>query len=289
MPIRLLALDLDGTLLDRRGQVTPRNVEALRQARAAGVEVAIATGRRFRDARPTALEIGIDAPIICHNGALIKHAVSLETIAVTHLPLATAREVLAVGDDQEVEAMVSTDPHGKGLLVYDRIRPDNHALERYLKWSRTIHGDGADDAVRRVDSLEEYLSDDPVHISFSGTCNRMEVMQAALESQLNGLVKVFATIYPHLDFTLLDVLHPSASKGTGLAATASALGLDQSEVMAMGDNFNDVDMLNFAAISVVMNNAAPELKDNPRYLVTESNEDSGVAVAIEKYILNGKQ
>jgi Cof subfamily protein (haloacid dehalogenase superfamily) len=286
MPIRLLALDLDGTLLNQRGQVSPRNVESLRQARAAGCEVAIATGRRFRDARPTALEIGIDAPIICHNGALIKHAVSLETIAVTHLPLATARAVVAVGNEQEVDAMVSTDPHGKGLLVYDRIRPDNHSLERYLKWSRSIHGDEADDAVKKVDSLDDYLCEDPVHISFSGTCARMVGVQAALEGQLGSSIKVFATVYPQLDFTLLDVLHPNASKGAGLAATAAVKGLQQSEVMAVGDNFNDLDMLNFAAISVVMKNAPAEMKTDSRFYLTESNEDDGVAAAIERFILN---
>lgn len=285
MPIRLLALDLDGTLLDRAGKVSPGNIDALRRARDAGVVVAIATGRRFRDARPVAFEAGIDAPIICHNGALIKHAVSLETIAVTHLPLATALDVLIVGRDQEVDAMVSTDPHGKGLLVYDSIRPDNHSLERYIRWSRTIHGDEADDAVRRVPSLDEYLDDDPVHISFSGTCMGMEKVQAELELKLNGRVKVFATVYPRLDFTLLDVLHPAASKGAGLAATALSLGLDQSEVMAVGDNFNDLDMLNFAAISVVMENAPPELKDDPRYFVTKSNGEDGVAAAIDRFIL----
>src|SRR5919206_2100853 len=97
MPIRLLALDLDGTLLDSRGRIPPRNREAIDRARRRGVRVALVTGRRFRDARPLALELGLDVPLVAHNGALTKHARSLETVSVSLLPLEAARETLRVG------------------------------------------------------------------------------------------------------------------------------------------------------------------------------------------------
>ena len=97
MTIRLLALDLDGTLLNSRGQVSERNRRALDDARSCGVRVAIVTGRRFRDARPIALELGLDVPVIAHNGALTKHAETLETVAVLPLPLAAAHQAIKVG------------------------------------------------------------------------------------------------------------------------------------------------------------------------------------------------
>ena len=91
--IRLLALDLDGTLLNSRGQLSERNRFALEQVRDQGVRIALVTGRRFRDARPIALELGVDVPLISHNGALTKHVRTLETVAAMLLPLEAAREV----------------------------------------------------------------------------------------------------------------------------------------------------------------------------------------------------
>ncbi len=125
MPIRLLALDLDGTLLNSRGQVSEGNRNALEQARERGVRVAIVTGRRFRDARPTALELGLDVPVIAHNGALTKHARTLETVSVLTLPLAAARRSLEVGRAAGADALLSDDHEGLGVLVYDHLSGDN--------------------------------------------------------------------------------------------------------------------------------------------------------------------
>src|ERR687885_1463042 len=121
MPIRLLALDLDGTLLNSRGELSERNLEAINRARATGVRVALVTGRRFRDVRPLALELGLDVPVISHNGALTKHARTLETVAAVLLPLEAARATLRVARAHGADALVSDDPGGAGLLVYDHI------------------------------------------------------------------------------------------------------------------------------------------------------------------------
>ena len=107
MAIRLLALDLDGTLLNPRGQLTERNRQAIAEARKCGVRVALCTGRRFRDARPVALELGLDVPLISHNGALTKHAETLETVAVLPLPLQAAQNAVRVGQEFGADALVS--------------------------------------------------------------------------------------------------------------------------------------------------------------------------------------
>src|SRR4051794_29934385 len=121
MPIRLLALDLDGTLLNSRGELSERNFNAIQQARGTGVSVAIVTGRRFRDARPLALKLGLDVPVISHNGALTKHATTLETVKALLMPIEAAREVIEAGRYYGADALVSDDPDGSGLLVYDHI------------------------------------------------------------------------------------------------------------------------------------------------------------------------
>src|SRR5690349_13381655 len=121
MPIRLLALDLDGTLLNSKGRLSDGNRAALEQARERGVRIAVVTGRRFRDARPLALELGVDVPLIAHNGALTKHAATLETVAVLPLPLAAARAALRVGREAGAGGLISDDHEGLGVMVYDRL------------------------------------------------------------------------------------------------------------------------------------------------------------------------
>jgi hydroxymethylpyrimidine pyrophosphatase-like HAD family hydrolase len=147
MPIRLIALDLDGTLLNSRGELSEQNRAAIAAARARGVGVALVTGRRFRDARPLALELGLDVPVIAHNGALTKHAHSLETVAAILMPVEAARAVVRTGRAHGADALVSDDHLGAGLLVYDHISPGNTALARprpaARRLLRRLRGDGA--------------------------------------------------------------------------------------------------------------------------------------------------
>jgi 5-amino-6-(5-phospho-D-ribitylamino)uracil phosphatase len=282
--VRLLALDLDGTLLDAQGRVSARNRGALAAARARGVGVALVTGRRFRDARPLALELGIDVPVIAHNGALTKHARTLETVAAFHLPLEAAHAVLRFGRAHKVDPLVSDDAEGAGLLVYDHLNDANRPLLEYIEWARRIHGDEAAEAILRVPSLEQYLDHPPVHIAFSGTDAEMLRLSEALRQELRGAVKLMVTIYPAKHFGLIDVIHPDVSKGTGLAAVAREYGVPRTEVMAIGDNHNDLEMLSFAGVPIVMGNSVPELKAFGWH-ETGTNDQNGVALAIEQFAL----
>jgi Cof subfamily protein (haloacid dehalogenase superfamily) len=255
------------------------------------VRVALVTGRRFRDARPLALQLGLDVPVISHNGALTKHARTLETVAAYLLPLEAAREVLRVGQESGADALVSDDAEGAGVLVYDHLSDNNPALGKYIAWARRIHGEEADEAVRRVASLEDYLDHAPVHIAFSGGVARMKRLAEKLTEELQDSVKLLSTIYPKQDFTLLDVLHPEVSKGFGVEAAAMEYGLKREEVMAVGDNFNDLEMLQYAGTSVLMGNADISLRELLHESVkschvTTTNDEDGVAVAIEKFILD---
>lgn len=285
MAIRLIALDMDGTLLNSRGEVSEGNRRALVAAREQGARVALVTGRRFRDARPLALELGLDVPLISHNGALTKHARTLENVAVLLLPLDAALDVVRIGRERGLDAMVSDDPEGKGVLVYDRLSDDNQALARYIAWSGRIHGPEVDEAIRRVPSLPAYLDHAPVHISFSGSVALMQSLAEAIKSEMQERVKILSTVYTKQDFALLDVLHPAASKGAGVAAAATEYGLTHEQVMAVGDNFNDLAMLHYAGTAVVMGNADRALQEIAGFHQTATNDEDGVARAIERFVL----
>jgi len=285
MPIRLLALDLDGTLLDGRGRISDRNRAAIDQARESGVRVAVVTGRRFRDSRPVALELGLDVPLIAHNGALTKHARTLETVAVLPLPLDAARVALRVGRAAGADPLLSDDHEGLGTLVFDHLSGENLAVHKYIAWAREIHGDEeGKEAVIQVESLEDYMDHEPVHLAFSGTCAKMDELADSLQSELDQRVKILATKYPTQDFTLLDVMNPAASKGAGVAAAAAELEIALEEIMAIGDNYNDLEMLLLAGTGVVMANAPESLREIGGLFPTASNEDDGVALAIEHFV-----
>ena len=287
--IKLLALDLDGTLLDSRGGIPDANKVAIRKAEDAGVLVTIATGRRFRDARPVGLELELNAPLVTHNGALVKFADSLETVNASLLDIETVREIVRVGRDFGGDALVSTDPHGKGSLFYERVSDDNVPLQRYLAWAERLHGSEAGQAVSHVSDLCHALYDhEVIHISFSGSLEPMERMRTFLEKELQGSVTILPTIYPRLDFTLIDILPAGASKGTGLHKLAEAESIGPADIMVIGDNFNDLGMLEFAGTPVVMGNADPSLIERPEFYKTVSNDESGVAQAIDRFIL-GKE
>jgi hydroxymethylpyrimidine pyrophosphatase-like HAD family hydrolase len=169
------------------------------------------------------------------------------------------------------------------------VSPGNTALARYIAWSRRVLGEEAGAAIRRVDSLEEYLDHDPLHVAFSGGCAQVEQLAEVMQRELGASVRLLLTLYPKMDFALLDILHPEASKGAGLAAVAAEQGLRREEVMAVGDNFNDLEMLEWAGTGVLMGNADPSLGARGRFHTTATNDEDGVAVAIERFVLQEQQ
>lgn len=286
--IKLLALDLDGTTLDSSGQLSDANHDAIRKAEEHGVLVTIATGRRFPDARPIGLQLDLNAPLITHNGVLLKYAQSEEIVSCSLLATETSFEIIRVGKDYGGDALVSTDPRGYGTLLYDRVSEDNLPLKKYLRWSENLHGGKVGrEGVEHVPRLEDILHEhEIVHISFSGTCDAMSAMLSVLNRELGSAVTILPTIYPHRDFTLIDILPAGASKGHGVAKLAQLNNFAPKNVMAIGDNFNDLEMLEYAGTSVVMGNADQRLLERAEFYTTLSNEESGVAAAIEHFILN---
>ncbi|MGH9820548.1 MAG: HAD hydrolase family protein, partial [Pyrinomonadaceae bacterium] len=233
------------------------------------------------------LELELNAPLVTHNGALLKFAASLKTVNYSLIEKDTSIEILRVGKDFGGDALVSVDPDGEGVLLYDRVSLDNVPLQKYIYWSKRLHGPDAEESVIRVQSLEDVLDENRViHISFSGSCESMREMSGVLGLELGTSVNILSTIYPLLDFTLIDILPPDASKGHGLAKLAEINRLAAENVMAIGDNFNDLEMLEFAGTPVVMGNADPTLLERADFQSTLSNDESGVAAAIERFILN---
>jgi Cof subfamily protein (haloacid dehalogenase superfamily) len=280
MAIRLLALDIDGTLLNPRGEITPRTRSALDEVQRRGILVALVTGRRFGSARPVVLELGLSVPLVSHNGALTKNVSTLDTIGFHPLDIETAREVIRIGRAHGADMICCDDPNGLGVMVIDGVSPENRALHRYLDKYR--------DSLREVPDLLEYLDHAPIQIMFSGSCNPIDDFADQLQQQLDGRIQLFKTRYRSVDLTILDAISTTASKGASVDEIALSYGIDCADVMAVGDNHNDLTMLRRAGVGVVMANAEDELKAMG-FALTASNDDDGVAIAIEKYILEERR
>jgi Cof subfamily protein (haloacid dehalogenase superfamily) len=276
MPIKLLALDIDGTLLTPQGEITPRNSAAIDRARQFGVQIVLVTGRRFNSARELAQRMNMAAPLISHNGALTKNVETLETLDYHPLDVGIARAIISFGRECGADMICCDDPDGLGKMVIEGVSAENKSLHRYLDKYR--------DSVSVVSDLLEYVDHQPIQIMFSGRCDPMDDYAARLSATMDGRIQLFKTRYRSADLTILDALSVTASKGASLATIAKKHGVAREEIMAVGDNHNDLTMLRYAGLGVVMANAEDELK-RMGFELTSSNEEDGVAEAIEKHIL----
>lgn len=276
MPVKLIAIDIDGTLLDSRFQLPEANRAAIRNAVGRGIEVALVTGRRFDFAMPIAEQIPCEVTFIVSNGAIIKSKDG--TTHLRHLlPVEIARQVLAV----TVEFRAGT------AVVFDRARANQVVLE-YMDWEdpgRRAYYERNLDFLAQVAPLEACLTEDPIQIMYSGPVGRMREVAALLRAMpIANQFEMALTEYESRNFSLVDVLHRGCTKGAGLAEWARVRGYGREKIMAIGDNLNDREMLEYAGVPVVMGNSVAELKQNGWH-VTLSNDEAGVAAAIQKFAL----
>jgi Cof subfamily protein (haloacid dehalogenase superfamily) len=277
MPIKLLALDIDGTLLTPRGELTPRTRAAIDEAIERGVHIVLVTGRRFGSAYPLLQEFGLDVPLISHNGALNKDTRTFNTIELHPLEIDISRDIIRTARMYGTDMICCSDePRGLGKIVIEGVSESNQSLVRYLNKYR--------DSVMEVPDLVEFVKEPPIQIMFSGPCAQMELFADRLLAAMGERIRLFKTRYPQYDLTIIDAISSRASKGDSLSSIADRHGIAREEVMAIGDNHNDLTMLEYAGLGVVMANAEEELKELG-FALTSSNEEDGVGVAIERYIL----
>lgn len=276
MGVRLIALDIDGTLLDSRWKLPAANRAAIHEATRRGIEVALVTGRRYDFALPVAQDLGCPLTMIVNNGGMIRSSDG-QTRLKHVLAADVARQVLRMTAKWRDGAAVIFDRPRANQLMLERLDKDDSI--RYAYYSRNLEFIGL------AQPLEASLTEDPLQVMFSGTVEEMEAVERLLlESAVAEQVRLAATKYPARSFAMLDVLPPGCSKGAALAEWAEKQGLRRDEILAIGDNHNDLEMLHFAGVPVVMGNCVPELRTFGWH-ETHSNDESGVATAIERFAL----
>ena len=277
MGIRLIAVDIDGTLLNSRWEVSLANQAAIGEATKRGIEVAVVTGRRYHFALPVVRQIDAPLTMIVNNGALVR-----TKDGVTHLRHLLSRETaLAV-------LQVTKAWREAAAVVFDRPRANQIMLE-VIDWADPMRGGYYTrnrEYIGQACPLESCLEEDPIQVMFTGQVSPMRDAEETLRGvPFRSTFSLAVTVYEDKDFSMLDVIHPAASKGAALAEWAGARGIAREEILAIGDNHNDLEMLSFAGMPVVMGNSVAALKEQGWH-VTRTNDEDGVAAAIERFALS---
>jgi len=266
--IRLLAIDLDGTLVNDRLEMDPRDVAAIKAATAAGVNVVLATGRMFKSSLRYAEPLGLTGPIINYQGAVVREIASGDVWYRCELTVPMQQRVLALAEPRDWHVNAYVDER-----VYTaRARPEADLYARVAMVPYEVVGPLSKWLSR--DSTKMVLVDlDPADVP-------------ARITELSAWMGDMGRVTRSLDW-FVEVVNPEVSKARALAMVADRLGVAQAEVGAIGDNLNDEDMVRWAEFGVAMGNAPQALKAVAKH-VTGRIGEGGVAKVIERFVL-GKE
>lgn len=264
MAIKLVAVDMDDTLLDGTLKVSPRTCDAINKAHEQGALVTICTGRMFSSALPFAQKLNMKAPIITYNGGMIRSALTKEMLFHKTIAPDVAGEIVALFRE-------------KGWYLQSYLDDELYVVERCEKAKLYERMAG----VSAIPVGEKFYSmrHEPTKMLALAQPHEILEIQEIINKEFAG--EIFAATSKS---TYLELTHPSVNKGHALGLLAESLNISREEVMAIGDSNNDVPMLEYAGLGVAMGNATDKIKAVAQ-AVTGHNNAHGVAEAIEKYVL----
>lgn len=286
---------MDGTLLHSDGHVSERNLNAIREAEARGIEVVIATGRRHCYAMRVLRQLDRPAhtALISSNGTVIR-TLGSELLHRSHMPVETARWLCGHVRDFRGTLVLTFDKvradgeDERGALVCEGVEELNASIGRWMEVNEPY--------IKHVSPIEQALDDAaPIQMMLCGPVERMREAEAHLltDPRITNVdgectpdieVTLHRTEYPHRDLCIMDILPAGCSKASALSHLAELRGIDASEILAIGDNWNDVPMFQMAGRTAVMANAPPDLQALAKergWILAPSNDEDGVAGVLE--------
>ncbi len=276
MRYRLLALDLDGTLLDPYGELTDTVREAVAEARARGLHVVLCTGRRFRTALPLADELELGGEIVVNNGALVKDLGSGKTLFHHYLSSALFPDVLGLRRELAPPLVYIDTFHERVDLMTERLEHAHPYQQEYLE--------DHFDHVRLVDDLGAARRDDVIMVSTMGDEEPLQALRARAHERFGEGVRTHFILNKNYRGQILEIVSPVSGKWAGLQRVAERAGVAPEEIAAVGDDTNDAELLARAGLGIAMGNAVDEVQEAADEVV-KSNAQGGAAEAIERVLL----
>jgi Cof subfamily protein (haloacid dehalogenase superfamily) len=274
--IRLVALDLDGTLLDPYGKLTPAVSRAVeRVTRHGELRVVLCTGRRFRTALPHALALGLTGAIVVNNGAIVKELASGETIQHAYLPEAEFEEVIA-----------HVRSHGPPLVYVDTYRDGIDILTERADHAHPFQREYVDDQAKVVSFVEDVAKmarERVIMISTMADAESLAALQRSGLARFGDRIQTHSLINKNYQGQILEFLSPVAGKWPALQRLAASWDIAPDEIAAVGDDTNDAQMLGEVGLGIAMGNALPEVRAAARSVV-RGNAEGGAVDAIEQIL-----
>ncbi len=277
MSYRLVALDVDGTLIDSRGRVTPRMRAALDAVRERGVQVVLCTGRRFRTARPLLAELELSGPVVVNNGVVVKDIASGQTLHASYLTQELVTAVLPLAREGGPPLVYVDERDDDVDLLTERLADAHPFQQEYLSDNTRFF--------RAVDDLGARPIDAAILISLMADDARLTRVREVAESTLGDRIRLHTILNKNYQGSILEFLSPEGGKWRALHQVATDAGIDSAEILAIGDDRNDTEMIRKAGLGVAMRNAVAEVRDAADH-VTGSNDEDGAAAAIEHFVLD---
>ncbi len=268
--IQLLVLDIDGTIAGESNEIRQPVLRAIQAAQSRGIQVAIATGRMYRSALRFHREVGSTLPLLAYQGAWIQDPATQQLHRHWPVSKQTAQQLLDYFEQPQLRSLLSVHFYINDQLYVRELTPETQ-----------IYSQRSGIEPRAVGDLRQVLTDEPTKVlALSDDTVVIDQLLGSLRQQYTPaelyLTKSVATFF--------EATNPFANKGTGVRYLAELLGIDAANVMAIGDNFNDMEMLEYAGIGVAMGNAPEDVKAVAQW-VAPSIEQDGAAAAIEEFVL----
>ncbi|HXV37016.1 MAG TPA: Cof-type HAD-IIB family hydrolase [Myxococcota bacterium] len=276
MSYRILALDIDGTILDPHGSLPEAVRDAVASARQHGLRVILCTGRRFRTALPWARELGLDGAIVVNNGTLIKQIESGETLRHSYLPLDEYAPLISFVRRRGSPLVYVDTYHENVDLVTERCSLTHEFQREYLNDNTAFF--------RTIDDLHAEPRSDVIMVSTMGDEETLGLLREEASEQFGSRVRTHSLINKNYRGMILEFLSPHSGKWAALSAIAADAGVAAEQIIAVGDDTNDIEMIRNAGLGIAMGNAAAEVKQAADHVV-RSNAEGGVVEAIRKALL----
>jgi Cof subfamily protein (haloacid dehalogenase superfamily) len=266
--IRCIAMDLDDTLLDDDLTISLENRTAIQMAGQLGVKIILASGRMAQSMKPYSKELKLEQPIIAYNGAVVYDILMERTLDHYPVPRELALELIPI-------------IRGAGIHLNVYLQ-DELYMEKITDWGRA-YAASCSVTPRLVEDVSRLVNEGPHKMLAIGVITEIERLQGFLEERFRG----------RLDFTrskpnYLEILCPGVSKGSALQRLVTRWGIDRSEVIAIGDALNDLEMITWAGIGVAMENAVPQVKESADFIATDNNHHA-VAEVIRRFVVNSEE
>jgi Cof subfamily protein (haloacid dehalogenase superfamily) len=276
---RLLAIDIDGTLVNSRDELTPATRAALARAGAAGIHVVLATGRRYSHALPLVAPLGLDVPLVTASGALVKDPIDHRTLYQAQFEPQVLLDAVAIVDAAGFDPVLCADTFAEGFdFYYPRPEPRTPELAYYLAMNPD-----------RSRLWPDLLNDPPPGIFGGfvvGTLEQMQELETLLKQEMPGKLHSHVLHPPRYRGFFVEISPAGVTKWSAIRRLAEQWGIAESEICAVGDDVNDIPMIHAAGLGIAMGNAQPSVKAAADRIAPTHDQDGLVQVV--EWLLEGR-